>query len=392
MDARGLRGKRELTAIAVLPNRGLAARFLAALSATKTAQVLAELKSYPPSQTLDIRIRQFRPDMAFIDFSANPEQAAETVRFVASIRPAVYVVAVDEHNTPDAILRAVRAGATEFLYAPFGAEMQQEAVERIRRLLEGDQRGEPERGKLLLFSNAKPGSGASTLAAQTAFALERLTRTRVLLADLDLWGGTLGFFLKLRYRATVLDAIRESDRLDPARWLRLVVAKDGVDVLPAPDMPGGQAVEAARLHDLLEFALASYDWVVCDAPGIFEKLSLLALTSSDGAYVVTTSELPSLHLTRKAATFLLQVGFGPERFRVLVNRVSRKDGINTGEMSKIFNAPVHAAFPNDYASLHQALAEGRAVTPPCAIGKAMEEFAARIAGEGSRPAEKDRRT
>jgi pilus assembly protein CpaE len=156
-----------------------------------------------------------------------------------------------------------------------------------------------------------------------------------------------------------------------------------VDVLPAPDVPSGQPVEPGRLHDLLEFVLASYDWVIADGPGIFEKLSLLALTDSDGAYVVTTSELPSLHLTRKAATFLLQVGFGPERFRVLVNRVNRKDGINAEDMSKIFNAPVHAAFPNDYTSLHQALAEGRAVSPPCAIGKAMEEFATQIAGQGA---------
>ena len=51
------------TALAVLPNRGLAEQFLAALSETRGLEVLADLKTYPPAQTLDIRIRQLRPDM-----------------------------------------------------------------------------------------------------------------------------------------------------------------------------------------------------------------------------------------------------------------------------------------------------------------------------------------
>jgi len=386
MEPRGGRGKKELTALAVLPNRDLARQFVAALAASRGLHVLAELKSYPTPQTLDVRIRQLRPDTVLMDVSSDPDRASELIQFVASFRPPVYVVALDAQNDSQAILRSVRAGATEFLYAPFPVEAQREALERIRKLLQAEQRGEPERGKLLVFSSAKPGSGASTLASQTAFALERLTGQRVLLADLDLWGGTQGFFLNLRPRGSVLDALREADRLDEAQWTRLVTSKDGVDVLPAPEMPAGRSIEAARLHDLLEFALAGYDWVVADAPGIFERTSLLALSDSDVAYLVTTTELPSLHLTRKAATFLLQLGFGSERFRVLVNRVGKKDGIGTEDMAKIFNSPVHAAFPNDYSSVHQALAEGRAVAPPSALARSVEEFAAGITGRPGAPA------
>ncbi len=383
MQLRGARARKEMTALAVLPNRDLALQLESALSANHSVHVLAELKSYPPAQTLDVRIRQLRPDVVLMDMSADPDRAVDLIQFVAAFRPPICVIALDVANHAQAILRAMRAGATEFLYAPFGADTQAEALERIRKMLQPEENGEVERGKLLVFTSAKPGSGASTLAAQTAFALERSSGKRILLADLDLWGGALAFFLKLRPRGSVLDAVRQLDRMGDSDWSRLVIEKDGVDVLPAPEMPVGRQVEPTQLTELLEFAQANYDFVIVDAPAIFEKLSLLALTGSDGAYVVTTAELPSLHLTRKAAALLLQLGFGPDRFRVLVNRVGRKDGISAEDMSKIFNAPVHATFPNDYSSLHQALAEGRAVSSSCALARAVEQFAAEIATQSS---------
>ncbi len=67
-------------------------------------------------------------------------------------------------------------------------------------------------GSLVAFTSAKPGSGASTLAAQTAFALRRTTSQRVLLADFDLMGGIIGFYLKLTNTKSLLDALQIADQ------------------------------------------------------------------------------------------------------------------------------------------------------------------------------------
>ena len=67
---------------------------------------------------------------------------------------------------------------------------------------------------MVAFSSSKPGSGASTIATQTAFALQRLTGKRVLLADCDLTGGTIGFYLKLSHNYSLVDALQHAEHLD----------------------------------------------------------------------------------------------------------------------------------------------------------------------------------
>ena len=105
----------------------------------------------------------------------------------------------------DAILRSLRSGASEFLYAPFDVQTQNDAVARLRRLLQPGPAERSEPGSIVAFSSAKPGSGASTLAAQTAFALRRTTSQRVLLADFDLMGGMIAF-LKVSFTTPANEA------------------------------------------------------------------------------------------------------------------------------------------------------------------------------------------
>ena len=67
--------------------------------------------------------------------------------------------------------------------------------------------------------------------------------------------------------------------------------------------------EPNRLHDVIEFARMIYGWVILDVPAIPHRTSLLSVSESDEAYVVSTSELASLHLTRRAVNVLEQLGF-----------------------------------------------------------------------------------
>ena len=60
MSAR-VQNEAEIAALLIAPNRELAQQFLATLPQTRAFQILADLKSYPPQQTLEIRARQLKP-------------------------------------------------------------------------------------------------------------------------------------------------------------------------------------------------------------------------------------------------------------------------------------------------------------------------------------------
>jgi pilus assembly protein CpaE len=134
------------------------------------------------------------------------------------------------------------------------------------------------------------------------------------------------------------------------------------------------------LRVLIEHARNLYDWVILDLPAIFNRTSLMAISECERAYLISTSELPSLHLTRKALTLVDQLGFPKDRFQVLVNRVDKRDDIGTADMEKLFGCPIHAKLPNDYFSLHRVVTLGQPLGADGELGKAIEQVAARLCG------------
>jgi pilus assembly protein CpaE len=371
-----------LTALAIIPDRELASQLAAALERTRSFQILSEFKSYPSQQSLEIRVRQTKPDVILLDLASDLDQACELIRCVASFNLQTHVVGLHVRNDSDAILRSLRSGASEFLYAPFDVQTQNDAVTRLRRLLQPGPADASEPGCIIAFSSAKPGSGASTLAAQTAFALRRTTSQRVLLADFDLMGGMIGFYLKLTNTKSLLDLLPLAERLHDGAWASAVAVAEGVDILAAPETPYAGPVDAARLHAVMEYARMNYDWVVVDLPVVFQRLSLMTISESDRAFLVSTPELPSLHLARKAVNLLDQLGFPKDRFQILMNRIDRRDEIAGSDIERLFNCAIDARIPNDYFSLHRAVTLGQPVDAHCELGKAMESLAGRLSGQG----------
>jgi pilus assembly protein CpaE len=370
----------EITALLIAPNRELAHTLIASLPATRGFQVVADLKSYPPPQTLEMRLRQLKPDVVLLDLSTNLEGALELIRFLTSLTPPVHVVGLDVRSDSQIILQTLRAGATEFLAPPFDAATQREAIARIHRLCVPEKPATPDNGRVITFSSTKPGSGASTLAAQTAFSLKKLTGKRILLADFDLTGGTIGFYLKLSHPYSLVDALQHAEQLDDTLWNSLTADHAGLDILPSPAAPFADPVDPNRLRVLMEYARGLYDWIIVDTPTIFSTNALMAILEAETAFMVTTADLPSLHLTRKAVHMVDHIGYPKDRLHVVMNRVDKRDGLGKGDVNKLFSAPVFASLPNDYFSLHRVVTLGQPLGPEGELGKAIEAVAQQISG------------
>ncbi|MBA3976049.1 MAG: hypothetical protein C0504_17725 [Candidatus Solibacter sp.] len=368
-----------LPAILISPDRELAAAAQRAIAEAKVFEIVSELRSYPPPQTAEIRIRQAQPDVVLIDLASDREAAQGLLRTIAAMRPPLPAVGLGMTNDASLILDGLRAGAGDFLHAPFQQVAQQEAAVRIRRLRQAEEPPQREQGQLIAFSATKPGSGSSTLAMQSAFALRRLTGKRVLLVDFDLISGSVAFSLKLAPVYSVLDCLAQSDRLNPALWSSFVSNCHGIDILAAPDSPTTDVPESSRVHEVIEYARMFYDWVLVDLPTVFHQLSLFMMSEADQVYLVSTPELASLHLGRRASGMLAQLGFEKERVRMVVNRLSKKEEIAPADMEKIFTCPVYSAFPNDYFALHKVVTRAEPLGTETELGKALERFGAKAA-------------
>ncbi len=396
----------EITALLISANEQLSRDFQVALANARTFQIVGEISGYPSAQVVEMRLNQTQPQAVLIDLASDLEKATEVIQFLSGLGRDLFIVGLHTNNDSSAILRSLRAGATEFLHAPFDPEVQREAMSRLVRLRQpavsetGMDRDLS--GTIQVFASAKPGAGSSTIAAQTAFAIRRSTNAKVLLADFDLMGGAIGFYLKLEHRCSadfdlmggaigfylklehrcsLLEALQHAEHLDASGWNSITAKCGGVDILPAPAAPYARGIDGNRLSLVLESARHAYDFVIVDLPMIFNRISMISASQSDRAFLVTTSELPSLHLARKSVALLEQIGLPKERVQMLVNRISRRDGIGIADLEKLFNCPVFASLPNDYFSLHRVITLGQPLGPEGDLGKSFEHLAAKMLGK-----------
>jgi pilus assembly protein CpaE len=369
-----------IVSLLISPNRELAESFLQAAAPARCFQVVSDLKSYLPEQVLEMRIRQWRPDVVLLDLSTDIEEACESIRFLLNRNPPVQVIGLHTSQDGSAIVRSLRAGAAEFLWAPFENAAQQAAFERVVRLRAPLASEERELGTVIGFASTKPGSGASTVATQTAFAIQRLSQKKVLLIDLDLMGGTIGFYLKIQHPHSFVDLLERDSSTNPDSLEGFATHLDGIDILPGPDEPSTASLDPAKLHLVIEMLRRHYDFVVLDLPSIFHRTAMLSFSEADFAYLVTTAELPSLHLTRKATAMLDALGFEKSRYNILVNRLSRQEGIAAADLQKMFGPTVRAVLPNDYFSLHRVVTRGEPLSQDVELGRSLEAFAGKLAG------------
>ena len=376
------RNRTELTAVFVCPNRELAHAFETAISDTRALTIVAEVKEYPSPQKLEARLRQARPDVVLLDLSADVETAVELIGAILALRPKIHVVGLHMSNDAGIIIRSLRAGATEFLCAPFDLESLTTVITRILRLRDADdQPPAPELGKLYAFAGAKAGQGTTTIAYNTAFIASELGKRRVLLIDLDLAGGTISFALRINHPYNVLDAIRHAEKIDKALWSALVSKRDGVDILLAPERPEPVSIESHKVAAVLEYARANYDIIIADLAAVYDRVAQATLADADEVFLVANPDLPSLHLTRKCLVYLEQLGMTRDHYSLLVSRMQRRQELTSQDIEKVFNAPISFVFPEDRTSTHRALTVGKPIPPNVDLGRVLRNFVAANFGE-----------
>ena len=286
--------------------------------------------------------------MILLDLDSDTEAAAGLIRFLSNSEPEIQVVGLSLYKDSDLLLLSLRLGAREFLHAPFDPTVQKEAASRLARL-QPSEPGPPVRsGIVTAFASAKPGSGASTIALQSALSLGRRTKKRVLYADFDLAAGTSGFDPRIQGALSPINTLQDAVDLTPATWSSLVSNLDGVDVFAAPTLPVTGPPDLAGVCSIVEFTRSHYDYIFIELPVVFDPWSLTVVSMSDRVFLISTSELPNLHLARKAVRLLDQVGVPKDRLKILLNRFSRKGQLSRAEIEKLIECSVFSSFPNDY--------------------------------------------
>jgi Flp pilus assembly CpaE family ATPase len=288
-------------------------------------------------------------DVVLLDLSLPGSQGIETFAALSSRCPGVPVIVLTAADSEALALQTIRQGGEDYLVKSTCTRDLlirniSHAVVRYQRQNEAHAAGDAPHDVIAVMG-AKGGTGATTVACTLAAELRRQSDDSVLLADLDLDSGLMGFLMGVSSRFSILSAIENLERLDKTFWDHLVTQVGGVHVLPSAGLTAGEPVYQSHLSEAIQFAARLYRWVVLDL-GRLRSANLRLLEQTSKVMMVTTDSVASLHEAKRAIEVLCAGGFDREHIQLIVNQVDEaSEPQRASDLVKLFGVNVCARLP-----------------------------------------------
>ena len=295
-----------------------------------------------------------------VDAETDAVAALGLVQSIFDHKPTPRIFVVGRTGDLDLILRAQRAGASEFLTLPLDHKLLLEALHRLsRRLAPEAPAHRHKRGLVFAFHGSKGGCGTTTLATNLAVTLVGQGQS-TLFIDLDLAAGDAALLLNLSPTFTVTDAVQNTHRMDRELFNGMVLRHvSGLEVLAAAESAEkSSTADPTRISQLLKFVREQYDCVVLNTGTLADATTQAALAQSDLIHVVTTLDLLALRRAQWCMRRLEQAGMSRELIRLVLNRFDRNPYITKDEAEKVLEQKIAWTVPLDMRSIPEALNDG----------------------------------
>ena len=315
--------------------------------------VVRTVTAYPESHYLEELIA-LDCDVFIVDLDANVEQALALIENLCSRDATATVMATSSGNDAQLLIRSMRAGAREFLPSPVLAKTITEAVSRTLARREKSQQLAPA-GRVLMFAGAKGGCGVTTVATNFAIALMKLDAGKVVIVDMDLQLGEVALGLSLTPQFSVLDALKNEDRLDTDFLSSLLLRHtSGLTVLAAPEQYSSFEPLSSGVKKLFGILRRQFAFVVVDAGTATGDTEETLLDLADTVYLVAEVSIPALRNARRLLFYMAGRERNPH-VEVIINRFNAKEvEIDENSTTKVLGRPVDWKIPNDFQSVRTA--------------------------------------
>ena len=326
-------------------------------------------------------VAQTHPNIGIVALDHDPDKALDLVSQLHEASPECSVLVISSSTDGKLILRAMRAGAKEFLSQPVRLQDLLDALERIMERRPDRDKSRPRRSCVIAIAGAAGGVGTTSLAVNLGCCLARDPKHSVALVDLDLCLGDADVFLDTIPDYTLVDVAQNVSRLDFTLLKRsLTKHASGLFLLPRPvQLEDAALITPEDLQRVIGLLKATFTHLVLDLSKSYSPLDLVALEMADHVLLVTQLDLPCLrNIVRLLMSFnnLKQVS---EKVKIVVNRVGLGSGsISLKKAQDTIGREVFRQLPNDYRTMVEMRNNGVPLieqAPKAAITQAILELA-----------------
>jgi len=207
----------------------------------------------------------------------------------------------------------------------------------------------------------KGGVGRTTLAVNLAVAAATELGQRTCLVDGSFQFGDIGVLLNLNPKnKSIADLIPELEVGEPESLDTFLIKHSaGINVLLAPPSPEmAELITPPITKRMLEALRASHDLVIVDCMSTFNDTTLAILDIADSVLTMLSLEITSIKNIRLFLEVAEQLGYGPEKVRLVLNRADSSLGIRVADVEHSIGRRVDHTIVSDGRSVVYALNRG----------------------------------
>ena len=331
-------------------------------------------------------VAQANPDIGLVAIDGDVEKGLALVGRLGETAPDCSVLVLSSSSDGSLILRAMRAGAKEFLTEPVRIDDLLAALSRISERHFGHGDNKPRGSQVIAVAGAIGGVGTTSLAVNLGCVMAAKGGNSIALVDLDLCLGDADVFLDTIPDYTLVDVAQNVTRLDFSLLKRsLTKHASGLYLLPRPvQLEDISLITSDDLQRVIGLLKATFTHLFLDLSKSYSAIDLIALEMASQILLVTQLDLPCLrNVVRLMASFAEMEGIA-DKVKIIVNRTGLETGqITLKKAEETIGKEIFWKLPNDYRTMIEVRNNGVPLveqSPKAAITQSIVTLADTLSG------------
>ena len=274
--------------------------------------------------------------------------------------PGCKIMVIKENPDVDFIVRTVRAGAKEILSYPLIKSEFVESVNNLKIRFNDDLQTQNKCKTITVFSN-KGGIGKTSIAANLALELAKITKENVALVDLNFQIGDITTFLDIKPSFDISYMLKNLDTVNKDFLLSTMEQYKNTSLYVLADPPyfrQAENISPKQVAKLFEILKESFSYIIVDTDSHFDAKTVTVLDYSDMIFLVTIVNLPALRNCQRCLDLFNKLGYDDAKVQILINRYMENDEISLEEVENLLKKRVYWKIPNNYFAMMASINKG----------------------------------
>ena len=329
-------------------------------------------------------IMDLKPQLIICDITTKTGLALDIISKITSNMKNTRIIVLSYDMNANVVIKALRAGAREFLIKPLIEKDFIDAIEKMKSLIIGNVNDSMGCKVITTFSN-KGGIGKTSIAVNLATEIANLTKEKVALIDLNTQMGDITTFLNIDPSFNIMYVLNNLDRIDENFLLSTLeqFEKTSLYVLAdPPDLEQAEVITSDDITTLINILKNVFSYVIIDTAPSFDARTITALDNSDLIMLISIVNLPSIRNCQRCFDLFGKLGYSKDKIKLVINRYMDSDDIKIEDIEEVLDHKVFFKIPNNYYAVINSVNKGIPVcesAPNSNIAKSFKQLATLVA-------------